>query len=149
MKKPTPPRATKSVKLLLPEGRVIDAELVYYPQYRSLFRAGRYCIDLNAKNLGRYFSKATDYFEALSQIRRKLEAKGVQLLCWGARRNVWPSRMGRDMGTGITAYELLEGGGHGQQRSIFDYAPPEMVSTVDEQKEYAAQWFRNESVNPK
>jgi len=145
----TPPRATKSVKLLLPEGRVIDAELIYYPQYRSLFRAGRYCIDLNAESLGRYFCKATDYFEALSQIRRKLEAKGIRLLCWGARKNAWPSHMQRDMGTGITAYELLEDGGHGQQRSVFDYAPPEMVSTVDEQKEYAAQWFRNKSVNPK
>ena len=146
MKKPTPPRATKGIKLLLPEGQTIEAEVVYYPQYASFFRAGRYCIDLNVENVGRYCYKASDYFEALTQIRKKLETKGIRLLCWGASRNAWPSHMQRDMGSGIAAFELLEGGGNGLQRSIFDYAPPEMIATVDEQRRYAEQWFQSKLV---
>lgn len=142
MKKPTPPRATAAIKLLLAEGQIIQGEVVYYPQYRSFFRAGGYCIDLNVENVGRYLYKATDYFEALSQIRTKLEAKGIRLLCWGAGRNVWPSHMQRDMGTGIEAHELLEDGRSGPERWIFDYAPPEMIATVAEHKRYAEQWLQ-------
>jgi hypothetical protein len=45
----------------------------------------------------------TDVFKALQDLRLVLEAQGVRLLCAGARLDVWPSGMSRDMGGGKKA----------------------------------------------
>ena len=143
MKKPIPPRTTIIVKVQFPDNSIYDSELVSYPRYRSFFRPGAYCIELQVTGLGKFSSKSTDYFEALTQIRRELEAKQVRLLCWGARKDVWPSGMQRDMGGGMRAYQLLEDGTNNPDaRSIFEYAPPETIGTVDEQKKNAEQWYQ-------
>src|SRR5438046_1364478 len=53
--------------------------------------------------------QASDYLEALCQIRLQLEAQQMQLLCYGASKNVYPSGMARGMGQGLRAYKLTIG----------------------------------------
>ena len=143
MKKPIPPRTTTVVKVQLADHRILDAELVYYPRYQSFLRAGACWIELQLDGVGRFSEKSNDYFGAFNQIRRKLEAKQIRLLSWGARRDVWPSGMQRDMGAGLTAYQLLEDGTNNPDaRSIFEYAGPETIGTVDEQKANAEKWYQ-------
>src|SRR5208282_5060184 len=48
--------------------------------------------------------RATDAYKAMQALREYLEAKGCQLLCAGARPDVFPSAMSRDMGGGRLAY---------------------------------------------
>jgi hypothetical protein len=87
--------------------------------------------------------KSNDYFGALTEIRRELEAKQIRVLCWGARKDVWPSCMLRDMGSGVTAYQLLEDGSNNPDaRSILEYASRETVGTVDEQEANAEEWYQ-------
>jgi hypothetical protein len=52
---------------------------------------------------------ARDFFEALAQLRKKLEAENIWLLCNGAVENVYPSAMARSMGGGLKAYKLTLG----------------------------------------
>lgn len=117
--------------------------MVSYPRYSSFLRAGACCIELQIDGVGKFSKKSTDYFGALIDIRRKLEARQIRLLCWGARKDVWPSGMQRDMGGGMTAYQLLEDGTNNPDaRSILEYAAPETVCNVDEQKANAEAWYR-------
>src|SRR6185295_18354608 len=54
-------------------------------------------------------AEASDYFEALCQIRLSLEKDGLIPFCYGASLNVYPSGMARDMGAGLKAYKLTIG----------------------------------------
>ena len=40
---------------------------------------------------GEVTSEASDYFEAMCQIRNRLEADGWRPVCYGSSRNVYPS----------------------------------------------------------
>lgn len=53
--------------------------------------------------------RADNYFEALNKIRMELEKKEIKLLCKGCCRNVYPSGMLLDMGSGRKAYQLVMG----------------------------------------
>jgi hypothetical protein len=104
-------------------------------------QAGRgYKMELRSVELGVYHARETDLFECLRTIRRELEATGVRLCCNGARVDVWPSGMAREMGGGTQAYILRMG--RAAQRSdlvsIFDPAP---VEAVDDQETYARRWL--------
>jgi len=81
--------------------------------------------------------EAPDLFAALETIRLQLEPSGVLICCQGARADVYPSGMARQMGGGRRAYRLRAG-----KRStrddlvdIFDPAEPDEVVTVQEQLE--------------
>jgi hypothetical protein len=137
------PRTAKVVKLQLPDNSILEANLVLHTRYRSFLRAGACFIELQAEGVGKFSKHSNDYFGALIKVRRELEAKGIRLLCWGARKDVWPSGMQRDMGAGMTAFQLLEDGTNNPDaRSIFEFAAPETVGTVDEQKANAEAWYR-------
>ena len=143
MKKPTPPRTSRIVKVQFPDDSIRDAEFIYYPRYRSFLRAGACFVELDLGGIGKFIRKSNDYFGAFNQIRRELEAKQIRLLCWGARHDVWLSGMQRDMGAGLTAYQLLEDGvNNPDARSIFDFAASETIATVDEQKANAEKWYQ-------
>ena len=143
MTRPIPPRTTKVVKVQLPDNSILDAELIYYPRYQSFLRAGACFVELDVGGVGKFSRKSNDYFGAFNMIRRELEKKQIRLLCWGARKDVWPSGMQRDMGAGLTAYQLLEGGvNNPDARSIFDYAAAETIGTVDEQQQNAEKWYQ-------
>jgi hypothetical protein len=90
-----------------------------------------------------FSAEATDYFEALAQIRVQLERNQIQLLCYGASRCVYPSGMGRDMGQGLRAYKLKLGQ---YARTIdlvdiFTSEPDVEPATVYEQHACYGQWL--------
>ena len=49
-------------------------------------------------------AEGPDLFEALQAVRRRLEDAGMLLCCQGARADVFPSGMSRQMGGGRRAY---------------------------------------------
>jgi len=77
------------------------------------------------ESLNRVFA-GRDLFEALITLRCALEEAGAQLLCQGARPEVFPTGMSRDMGGGRKAY--VTGIGVSPSRpdfvDILDYAEP-------------------------
>jgi hypothetical protein len=106
--------------------------------------------ELNDPELALSFSSArrawtatgTDVFEALMNLRLDLEAEGVRLCCNGARRNAWASGMQRDMGRGRFVH-LLEKGTTGRPPQVrtLDAAPCGEIVTVQEQKDFHADWL--------
>jgi hypothetical protein len=102
-----------------------------------------YRLELTAPELGVRAADASDVFECLCRLRTQLDREGIRLCCNGARLNVWPSGMARDMGGGLKAYVLQIG-----RRAtiddlvdIFDSAPVEDVATVEEQRRFAEKWL--------
>ena len=89
-------------------------------------------------------ARSSDYFEAMSEIRRKLESEGWQLICNGSSRNVFPSGMSRDMGSrGQLAYKLSLGvaGKTSDLVDIFECETPIDPVSVDEQLRFYEQWI--------
>jgi hypothetical protein len=90
-------------------------------------------------------SQAADCFAALQGIRREAERRGWRICCVGARKNVWPSAMSRDMGGGFKAY-VLTLGEYGKMDSmveILDSDEPISYCSVAEQEAFAKQWFES------
>ena len=86
---------------------------------------------------------ASDYFESLLLVRRELEHDGLLVCCQGARRDVWPSGMARDMGAGLKAYVLSIGRQPSQKDlvDIFDPAEQSLIGTVAEQEGHFQKWW--------
>ena len=96
----------KKIIELTSNGNIIKSELFLYDEF--LEDAEKVCIEilLNGKIMK---SIDDNYFDALLNMRKKLEQKGIQIMCNGAVRNVFPSRMQLSMGTGRLAYKLTIG----------------------------------------
>jgi hypothetical protein len=95
---------------------------------------------------GRTFTAvAMDYFACLISVRRELEAEGLVVCCQGARKNVWPSGMGRDMGAGLVAYVLTIGRAPRRDEQVQVLAPAdaELIGTVTEQEQHFEAWRRS------
>jgi hypothetical protein len=88
---------------------------------------------------------APDAFAAMQLMREELEAQGIKLLCAGARKDVWPSAMSRDMGGGRKAYvqRLGEKATQGDLVDIFDFADFALIGTVEQQRECHKAWLRS------
>jgi hypothetical protein len=88
---------------------------------------------------------ASDVFAAMQMMREELEAQGIKLLCAGARTDVWPSAMSRDMGGGRKAYiqRLGEKASQTDLVDIFDFAETALIGTVEQQREYHKAWLRS------
>jgi hypothetical protein len=85
--------------------------------------------------------RATDVYKAMQALREYLETKECQLLCAGARPDVVPSGMSRDMGSGRLAYVFRLGKQATEELvDIFNYAEPRLVGTVQQQREHVAAW---------
>lgn len=87
--------------------------------------------------------EGVDLFACLQDLRRHLRTKSEILLCNGARRDVFPSGMSRQMSGGRIAYKLQMVGrppGRDDLIDIFGACEPEAVATVDEQREFHEQW---------
>jgi hypothetical protein len=86
--------------------------------------------------------EARDLFDAIMLLRLELERRGEQLLCCGARIDVFPSGMSRSMSGGRKAYVLRLGypGRRSDLVDIFDEATAGAVGTVAQQKEFCLRW---------
>lgn len=84
-----------------------------------------------------------DLFDCLLSLREDLESRGLLLCCQGARKNVSPSGMTRQMSNGRLAYALLP------ERQVSDddlveiFAPADCgdVASIAEQKEETRKIF--------
>lgn len=86
----------------------------------------------------------SDYFEALVRLRQSLWAKGFVPLCYGASKNVYPSGMGRDMGSGLKAYRM-QLGRHARQRDlvfIFDTCADIEPASPEDQRAFFESWLQ-------
>ena len=89
-----------------------------------------------------------DYFESFCKIRRQLEPQGLIPLCIGARRDVYPTGMSRQMGGGLRA-DIHKMNIRSSANDpvdlvyIFAPAPRELVTTVAEQRDYFKDWVES------
>jgi hypothetical protein len=84
-----------------------------------------------------------DYFECLLAVRSRLQTEGIRVCCQGARRDVWPSSMARDMGSGLAAYVLTSAPGRPELVPVFDPADVALIGTVEEQEAHFRSWWEH------
>jgi hypothetical protein len=79
----------------------------------------------------------SDLFECLIQVRKRLEGEGALICCEGARRDVFPSGMARQMGGARRAYRLVSDRAAESPTlvDIFAPTPCDAVVGVSEQTE--------------
>jgi hypothetical protein len=87
-----------------------------------------------------------DLFDCLLQLRAILESRGYLICCQGARRNVGPSGLTRQMSNGRLAYALSSGRVVSDEDlvDIFAPAPCDQVTTVADQKQYVMELLRTQ-----
>ncbi|WP_237613336.1 hypothetical protein [Pectobacterium parmentieri] len=87
-----------------------------------------------------YAAKSDDFFSCLCILRRNF--RNMTFLCKGAKRNVYPSRMARQMAYGIKGYEFEMGrpAVRGDLVSIFDHEENDLV-TPEEQETHFQEWL--------
>jgi hypothetical protein len=91
---------------------------------------------------------ASDFFNALCQVRVRLERQGLNLFCYGSSVQVRPSGLGRDMGLGMQAYRFAIGK-HARISNlvcIFDEGPDITLATVAQQDAFFEEWLKTEKV---
>ena len=88
-------------------------------------------------------AEASDFFDALCQVRRRLAFERLVPFCYGASLNVYPSRMARDMGQGLKAYRLTKGqaGRMNDLVGIFEAGPDVRPASVEAQEAFWREWL--------
>jgi len=103
---------------------------------------GKPCIlKVRLKNGDEIESVGDDFFECFKSLRNS--NKSIVYYCKGAKKNVLPSRMTRQMTMGLTAYETVLGQQARKEDlvDIFDFDDENIVSDPQEQDEYQKEWF--------
>jgi hypothetical protein len=88
-------------------------------------------------------STATDFFQALCNVRGLLAKDGLIPFCYGASLDVYPSGMARDMGGGLRAYKLAVGR-HTRIDDLVDIfaeGPDVIPASVSAQEEFYRDWL--------
>jgi hypothetical protein len=88
-------------------------------------------------------STATDFFQALCNVRSLLAKDSLIPFCYGASLDVYPSGMARDMGRGLRAYKLAVGR-HAKIDNlveIFAEGPDVIPASVAAQEEFYHGWL--------
>jgi hypothetical protein len=84
-----------------------------------------------------------DYFEALRQIRKRLEAEGILPFCYGASYNVFPEGNVTNMSRGMVACKVKTGE-HPKKSdlvNIFDEGPDVVPVFVYMQQKFWDSWL--------
>jgi len=127
---------TYTINILPPSGAVQPA---------TLDVTGEDNLSVTFRNdaLGKFETSDSDLFEAMVKLRLWLEPKGYKLLCNAARRDVYPSRMARQMSGGFRAYKMTMGkpAEMSDRVKILDPAPAESVASVAEQSAFYQAWY--------
>ena len=121
-----------------------EGEVVYHAE-------GGRCILRLRKGVTEFAAEGLDYFEALCAVRLKLEAEGILVATYGGSRNVFPSGMSRDMGSGLKAYRLTLGSTGRLENlvGIFETGPGIEPATIDEQRAFFREWVSSIATAPK
>lgn len=86
--------------------------------------------------------RGDNFFDVLLNLREELEKYGIQLLCKGCCKNVYPSGMLLSMGEGRRAYTLTLGE-QAKMESLVDIFAPcsrEEYSTIEAQLQFFEKW---------
>jgi hypothetical protein len=88
-------------------------------------------------------STATDFFQALCDIRSLLAKDGLIPFCYGASLNVYPSGMARDMGQGLRAYKMAVGRHARKEDLVYIFAEGADVvpASVSAQEQFWHDWL--------
>jgi hypothetical protein len=128
-----------TLKIQNREGEVFDAEVKYHGSKRE------WILEFISPITKKLSFNEGDVFECLTQLRLELAKYGCKPLCAGARIDVYPSGMARDMGNGLSAEvsssEPMNEHERLQYVDIFDYAEPDLIASVEEQLNYHAAQF--------
>lgn len=126
------------LSLLQRDGEVSTCEILFPPAPPWFIRFG-------SPTLGTKIFEDDDLFECLRDIRRFLEEKGWSIVCNGARGDVYPSPMSRQMGGGRKSYVLRIGmQAHPSSLvDIFDPTTPDKISSVAEQDDFHKRWVES------
>jgi hypothetical protein len=93
----------------------------------------------------------TNFFECLTDLRKKLEQLDYRPLCNGARLNMYIFREMIQIYRGDRSHTLA----YGQipededELKIFEYAAPHLIASVDEQREFYESWLESVKSIPK
>lgn len=132
---------TTPVAVRSPDGSTIQGAFLMWEEAPDAPDAVRLELSFEA----RAFSADSDegYFEALSRIRQVIEPEGYRILCFGASKGVYPSRMSRTMGAGDKAYKLEMSRAATMKDivSIFDMDDSVVPVTLREQQAYFEEWL--------
>lgn len=91
------------------------------------------------------WSEGENYFDALINLRKKLEVDNIMLLCKGCSKFVYPSPMILSMGDALVAYELSIGKqAHTSDLvNIFEPCRYDEYASVDEQYNFYETWSKS------
>ncbi len=122
----------KVLKIQYDDGSIYDGEIHYYQQPSMPWL---WIIEFTSPMIKKLKFTNRDVFECLTNLRQELVKYNCRVLCNGARIDVYPSGMCRDMGSGLVAYIFKNGESVSEKDlvSIFDYADPELIASVEEQ----------------
>jgi len=130
----------KIVKLIFNEEKQIYTDLFLYDDAED----DKVLLEIIVENhMLRY--KDDNFFSALLELRNELEKKNIQIICNGSAKNIYPSPMQMNMGSGRSAYKLFIGK-QAQNINIVDIfdcdEDLEFVS-IEEQYNYYTEWTRS------
>lgn len=88
-------------------------------------------------------AEGNDYFSSFVELRRITSY--IKFLCKGAKLNVYPSNMARQVSQGMVAYELTLGKQATRDNivHIFDFEDENISNTPDEQIEFYKKWVNS------
>jgi hypothetical protein len=122
------------------KGLIIDAQVEYFsPGWLN------WTLEFTSPITEKLSFTEGDVFECLTQLRLELAKYGCKPLCAGARLDVYPSGMARDMGSGLSAQvmskEPTSKWEDVQHVHIFDYTESDLIASVEEQFNYYGSLF--------
>lgn len=126
---------SRKIKIAYKENGVINNSDLH------LINDVRCILQLNIPGKPRLTAEGDDFFDCFKKLRRL--NKSITYFCKGAKINVLPSRMTRQMTMGLTAYETTLGVPALKDNlvNIFDYEEENLASDPLEQEQYEARWF--------
>jgi len=111
----------------------------------DLHFGSRIALELHSDLFPAIREEAEDAFEALCRIRVRLERDGCMILCNGARKDAYPSRLSRQMGAGLSVYAFKDGQPARIEDRLDTFGPAgaDQVGSVAEQRTMFERWIRS------
>jgi hypothetical protein len=129
----------KPVDIVTSDGKIVAGEFTLWEEAPD--DPDHVRVDLRFADEG-VTAVADTFFDALAEIRKVIENKGLRPRCFGASRDVYPSPMIRSMGSGDKAYRLRLGCPAKTEDlvPIFASDPEIIVTSVEGQEEFYQKW---------
>lgn len=112
----------------------------------ELNEQNRYCyLIAESVVIGKMTFDDIDYWGCLTQLREVLEVKGYLILCRGAKENIVLSGMCRNMGLGLSGYEIVLGKGAEMEDLVSVFEPIESGAvTLEVQELFRQKWLNQD-----